>query len=77
MSEVIRDPDLNLVAPVWKCPAVVYGRGNSALDHTPDEHISLEEYGKAVTMLAEALEQAGCVVSRAAVLVKPVRTFKI
>ena len=34
------------------------GRGDSALDHTPEEHISLEEYGKAVTMLAEALRLA-------------------
>ncbi len=31
--------DLNIVAPVWKCPAVVYGPGDSALDHTPNEHI--------------------------------------
>ncbi len=50
--------DLNLVAPVWKCPAVVYGPGDSALDHTPDEHISLEEYEKAVAVLAEALRLA-------------------
>jgi LysW-gamma-L-lysine carboxypeptidase len=47
--------DLNIVAPVWKCPAVVYGPGDSALDHTPDEHISLEEYLKAVEVLAGAL----------------------
>ncbi len=25
--------DLNIVAPVWKCPAVVYGPGDSNLDH--------------------------------------------
>jgi LysW-gamma-L-lysine carboxypeptidase len=47
--------DLNIVAPAWKCPAVVYGPGDSALDHTPEEHISLEEYEKAVAVLAEAL----------------------
>jgi LysW-gamma-L-lysine carboxypeptidase len=47
--------DLNIVAPVWKCPAVVYGPGDSMLDHTPDEHISLDEYEKAVSVLAEAL----------------------
>jgi LysW-gamma-L-lysine carboxypeptidase len=47
--------DLNIVAPVWRCPAVVYGPGDSALDHTPDEHISLEEYSKAVTVLATSL----------------------
>ncbi len=48
--------DLNLVAPVWKCPALVYGPGDSALDHTPEEHISLEEYGRAVLVIQEALK---------------------
>ena len=48
--------DLNIVAPVWKCPALVYGPGASSLDHTPNEHISLEEYGKAVSVLREALK---------------------
>jgi len=48
--------DLNVVAPVWRCPALVYGPGNSALDHTPDEHISLAEYGKAVDTLVDALK---------------------
>jgi LysW-gamma-L-lysine carboxypeptidase len=47
--------DLNIVAPVWKCPAVVYGPGDSALDHTPNEHISLDEYARAVDVLAAAL----------------------
>jgi len=49
--------DLNIVAPVWKCPAVVYGPGDSALDHTPNEHIELEEYAKAVVVLSEALKK--------------------
>jgi len=47
--------DLNIVAPVWKCPALVYGPGDSSLDHTPDEHIFLEEYLKSVLVLREAL----------------------
>jgi LysW-gamma-L-lysine carboxypeptidase len=47
--------DLNIVAPVWKCPAVVYGPGDSSLDHTPNEHIDLEEYAKAVDVLSAAL----------------------
>jgi LysW-gamma-L-lysine carboxypeptidase len=49
--------DLNIVAPIWKCPAVVYGPGDSSLDHTPDEHISVEEYLKAVEVLRDALRQ--------------------
>jgi LysW-gamma-L-lysine carboxypeptidase len=47
--------DLNIVAPIWKCPAVVYGPGDSSLDHTPNEHIMLEDYAKAVSVLASAL----------------------
>jgi LysW-gamma-L-lysine carboxypeptidase len=49
--------DLNIVAPVWKCPAVVYGPGDSALDHTPNEHISLDEYGKGVETLTVVLRR--------------------
>lgn len=48
--------DLNIVGPAWKCPCLVYGPGDSALDHTPDEHISLEEYAKSVQALTEALK---------------------
>lgn len=49
--------DLNVVAPVWKCLAVVYGPGDSSLDHTPDEHLSLDEYKKAVEVLVGALKK--------------------
>ncbi len=47
--------DLNIVAPVWKCPAVVYGPGDSALDHTPHEYINLDDYQKAVNVLVASL----------------------
>jgi LysW-gamma-L-lysine carboxypeptidase len=47
--------DLNIVAPIWKCPAVVYGPGDSGLDHTPDEHIDLADYRKAVDVLTDVL----------------------
>ena len=47
--------DLNIVAPVWHCPCAVYGPGDSSLDHTPDEHINLEEYSKAVSALKSSL----------------------
>ena len=49
--------DLNIVAPVWQCPAVVYGPGDSSLDHTPNEHIELEDYKKAMDVLASALSK--------------------
>lgn len=47
--------DLNVVAPIWRCPIAAYGPGDSALDHTPNEHISLAELDRAVQTLADAL----------------------
>lgn len=47
--------DLNIVAPVWNCPAVAYGPGDSNLDHTPEEHLSLTEYRRAVKVLERVL----------------------
>jgi len=48
--------DMNIVAPEWNCPAVAYGPGDSSLDHTPKEHISLEEYHQAVSVLQFVLQ---------------------
>ena len=47
--------DLNIVTPIWKCPTLVYGPGDSSLDHTPNEHISLEEYSRSIQVLSSAL----------------------
>ncbi|MEO8354972.1 MAG: [LysW]-lysine hydrolase [Chloroflexota bacterium] len=47
--------DLNIVAPIWQCPALVYGPGDSNLDHTPNEHIDLHDYQKAVDVLTNVL----------------------
>ncbi len=49
--------DMNVVGPVWNCPIVAYGPGDSSLDHTPEEHIVLEEYQQAIDILKEVLEQ--------------------
>jgi LysW-gamma-L-lysine carboxypeptidase len=51
--------DMNVVGPVWKCPIVAYGPGDSALDHTPHEHLSLEEYWRAVRVLEHAVRTFG------------------
>lgn len=47
--------DMNVVGPVWGCPIVAYGPGDSSLDHTPEERIELDEYLKAVRVLTEVL----------------------
>jgi LysW-gamma-L-lysine carboxypeptidase len=47
--------DMNIVGPVWGCPIVAYGPGDSALDHTPEEHIELAEFQRAIDVLARAL----------------------
>jgi LysW-gamma-L-lysine carboxypeptidase len=47
--------DLNIVAPIWECPSIVYGPGDSSLDHTPQEHIELDDYRRAVSVLTDAL----------------------
>jgi len=50
--------DMNVVGASktgWKCPIVAYGPGDSSLDHTPDEHIDLGEYEKAIEVLRGAI----------------------
>jgi LysW-gamma-L-lysine carboxypeptidase len=47
--------DMNVVGPVWQCPIVAYGPGDSSLDHTPNEHLSLNEYWSAVQVLEQTL----------------------
>lgn len=48
--------DMNVVGPLWNCPIAAYGPGDSALDHTPDEHIDLDEYLLSISVLSTALE---------------------
>lgn len=47
--------DMNVVGPAWQCPILAYGPGDSALDHTPNEHLNLAEYWQAIQVLAQAL----------------------
>jgi len=47
--------DMNVVGPVWNCPIVAYGPGDSSLDHTPNEHIEVPEYLRAIEVLRQAL----------------------
>lgn len=48
--------DMNVVGAVWKCPIVAYGPGDSRLDHTPNEHLPLDEYEDAIETLAYFIE---------------------
>lgn len=53
--------DMNVVAAVWGAegravpPMIAYGPGDSSLDHTPDEHLAIEEYLLSIAVLADAL----------------------
>jgi LysW-gamma-L-lysine carboxypeptidase len=50
--------DMNVVGPHWPdTPIVAYGPGDSSLDHTPNEHIDLNEYLKAVDVLTAILDK--------------------
>ncbi len=49
--------DMNVAGPVWNCPILAYGPGDSALDHTPREHIDLQEYHKGIAVLTRVLTE--------------------
>jgi LysW-gamma-L-lysine carboxypeptidase len=48
--------DMNVVGPVWNCPIVAYGPGDSSLDHTPNEYIEIAEYLRGIEVLQRALD---------------------
>ena len=49
--------DMNIFTGAWDCPMATYGPGDSALDHTPDEHLSLAEFDRAVAVLERVTER--------------------
>jgi LysW-gamma-L-lysine carboxypeptidase len=58
--------DMNVLGNALKIPVVTYGPGDSRLDHTPNEHIDLQEYlasieayRKALVKLTELVEKQG------------------
>ncbi len=48
--------DMNIAGPAWNCPILAYGAGDSALDHTPDEHIDLDEYLHSIHVLTHVIQ---------------------
>jgi LysW-gamma-L-lysine carboxypeptidase len=49
--------DMNVLGPVWGCPIVAYGPGDSSLDHTPHEHASLQELERGVRVISRVLAE--------------------
>uniref|UniRef100_A0A7C5VY04 [LysW]-lysine hydrolase n=1 Tax=Thermomicrobium roseum TaxID=500 RepID=A0A7C5VY04_THERO len=49
--------DMNIVGPAWGCPIVAYGPGDSRLDHTPNEHIAIDEFLRGIAVLQRAIER--------------------
>ena len=47
--------DMNVVGPHFNVPILTYGPGDSTLDHTPEEHIEIGEYLKAIDVLEQVL----------------------
>jgi LysW-gamma-L-lysine carboxypeptidase len=52
--------DMNIVGPSggggWNCPIAAFGPGDSSLDHTPNEHINLDEFTRSIRILTRAIE---------------------
>lgn len=48
--------DFNVVGPAWNVPIVAYGPGDSALDHTPDERVSIAEFEQSVRVLERVIK---------------------
>jgi len=49
--------DMNVVGTHWpELPIVAYGPGDSALDHTPDEHVDAGEIARSVDVLTDVLQ---------------------
>lgn len=48
--------DMNILAPLWGCPTLAYGPGDSHLDHSPEEAIDLGELERGCDVLTSALQ---------------------
>ena len=49
--------DLNVVAPIWRCPIAAYGPGDSGLDHTPHERLAIADFERSIDVLTDAIER--------------------
>ncbi len=51
--------DMNIYAQAWDVPMATYGPGDSSLDHTPEEHIELDGFDRAISVLETAARSLG------------------
>ena len=49
--------DMNVLGNALKIPVVTYGPGDSRLDHTPNEHIDIQEYIDSIEVLKKTLKK--------------------
>jgi LysW-gamma-L-lysine carboxypeptidase len=49
--------DMNILGNALKIPVVTYGPGDSTLDHTPNEHIYIQEYLDSIEVLKKTLKK--------------------
>ena len=49
--------DMNVLGNALKIPVVTYGPGDSRLDHTPNEHIKIQEYLDSIEVLRKTLSK--------------------
>ncbi len=47
--------DMNVLGNHWDVPIVAFGPGDSRLDHTLDERLSLDDYSASIRVLRRAL----------------------
>lgn len=68
--------DMNVVGPLWGehgCDIVAYGPGDSALDHTPIEHLSITEFHRSIGVLGAVIRTYASEAA-AQIEAKPART---
>ena len=58
--------DMNLFAQSYSIPMIAYGPGDSSLDHTQNENVSIPEYLHSVEVYANAIEHVASLTRNAA-----------
>jgi LysW-gamma-L-lysine carboxypeptidase len=49
--------DMNTIGERWTTPIVAYGPGDSALDHTGEERVSIPEYLRSISVISRVMER--------------------